>query len=103
MNASKNFFCEKNLVNMCISNSSLNQFYIFHYHRNVFHSSYFSHIFADHKIVACYSPRRGVQSFEQRRELPLPVYHNFNPFYRRFLAFITAQYINPPSTPPTVL
>lgn len=41
--------------------------------------------------------------YEQRRELPLPVYHNFDPFYRRFLAFITAQYINPPITPPTVL
>ena len=41
--------------------------------------------------------------YEQRRELPLPVYHNFIQFYRRFLTFITAQYINPPSTPPTVL
>ena len=41
--------------------------------------------------------------YEQRRELPLPVYHNFSQFYRRFLTFITAQYINPPSTPPTVL
>jgi len=41
--------------------------------------------------------------YEQRRELLLPVYHNFIHFYRRFLTFITAQYINPPSTPPTVL
>ena len=42
--------------------------------------------------------------YEQRRELPLPVYHNFKPLFTDgFLAFITAQYINPPSTPPTVL
>ena len=36
-------------------------------------------------------------------ELPLTVYHNFIQLYRRFLAFITAQYIKPPIIPPTVL
>ena len=36
-------------------------------------------------------------------ELQLPVYHNFIQFYRRFPAFITAQYINPPIIPPSVL
>ena len=32
------------------------------------------HISASHKTVACCSPRRGVDSFEQRRELPLPLF-----------------------------
>ena len=53
------------------------------------------HISADHKIIACAYHGMICDSFEQRRELPLAVYHNIIQFYRRFLAFITAQYINP--------
>ena len=33
------------------------------------------------------------------RQIPLSVYHNFIHFYRHFLTFITAQYINPPIIP----
>ena len=29
--------------------------------------------------------------YEQRRELPLPLYHNFIQFYRRFLTFMVPQ------------
>ena len=61
------------------------------------------HISADHRSLPAAHHEEVCDYYEQRRELPLPVYHNFDPFYRRFLAFITAQYINPPIIPPTVL
>ena len=59
---------------------------------HIFSSLHF-HIFVDHKIVACCSPRRGVWCYyEQRRELPLSVYHKsanksalYTPFSNIFL------------------
>ena len=61
------------------------------------------HISADHRSLPAAHHEEVCDYYEQCRELPLSLYHSSISFYRRFLAFITAQYINPPSTPPTVL
>ena len=48
------------------------------------------HISADHRSLPAAHHEEVCDYYEQRRELPLPVDHNFSQFYRRFLAFIVA-------------